>query len=201
MTLLILTVVEKQWSETQPIVDQRTFTLFEFLMNFSEITKGTSSRAAKTKQSFELTFIGMRNFQDPLYFHETKSYQHPEPPRHLPSFRLWRGDERLFYSPLYLSTSTLSSSPALSQPSSTLITLDYSRFRLVWGMFTSETKTTLALGTEKRKGARQNIQQISNLHENKPHCSAGKKWIEMRTCQERGGIISIWPNKRASTEL
>ena len=62
-------------------------------------------------------------------------------------------------------------------------------------------KDTLTLGTEKRKEERQNIHQISNLHENKPHCSAGKKWIEMRTCQERGSIISIWPNKRASTEL
>lgn len=155
-----------------------------------------------------LTFIQRRNIPHLLYFHKTKrgfikqqSYQHLQPPWHLPSFQLWRGDERLFYSLLYLSTSTLSFNPALSQPFSSLITLDYSWFRLVWEMFTSETKTTLTLGTEKRKEERQNIHQISNLHENKPHCSAGKKWIEMRTCQERGGIISIWPNKRASTEL
>lgn len=194
--------------------------LFEF--SFTKLLRDhkghvvQSWKSEKKKQSLRVTFTQQQRqikeillpILDPGYIHKNKrgfiiqqSYQHPQPPWHLPSLRLRGEDERLFYSPLYLSTSTLSSSPALSQPS---LQFNYSwlfpipsclRDVHLWN------KDTLTLGTEKRKEERQNIHQISNLHENKPHCSAGKKWIEMRTCQERGGIISIWPNKRASTEL
>lgn len=145
---------------------------------------------------------------EPVCFHRTKrgfmkqqSYQHPQPPRRLPP-SVYGGKMKgffffFFYSPLYPSTSTLSSNPALFQFNYSWLFPIPSCLRDVH----LRNKDTLTLGTEKRKEGRQNIHQISNLHENKPHCSAGKKWIEMRTCQERGGIISIWPNKRASTEL
>lgn len=57
--------------------------------------------------------------------------------------------------------------------------------------------------TRAEKGERSETKHSpdTDLHENKPQCSAGKKWIEMKTCQKRGGVISVSPNKWASTEL
>lgn len=119
---------------TQQLIKE-AFTVCLLLMKVSEITKGTSSSAAERKQSFRTTCSPSSAPRARLS--AINRYQtHPPPPPHVHG----GGDERLFFfcfvvfffsnSPLRWRTSALSSSPAL-QAASSLITLDYSRLRLV----------------------------------------------------------------------
>lgn len=104
------------------------FTCWGFTLNFSDTINGTSSRTAerrkREKQSWTLHQQNILIFSLKCnYFLKSErritkqqSYHHPQPPQRLPAFRLQREDERLFF--FYsqcMSTSTLSSSPALFQ--------------------------------------------------------------------------------------
>lgn len=124
------------------------------------------------------------------YLHRTKcgciktaklSTSPATPTIHIPSvyWEKMKGFFFIFYSPLYPSTSTLSSSPFPA-----LFQFNYSWLFPIPSCRRDvhlSNKDTLALyAQEKRRDERQNIHEISNLHENKPHRSARKKvdWNE-----------------------
>lgn len=100
--------------------------------------------------------------------------------------------------------------PAL-HPLSLLITLDYSWSCLVKETFDSKNKSPTRTRRKKRGKERDKTvagyqfawkwaRALGSRRESANE-KERERWIQKRTCQEYGGIISILPNKRASTEL